>query len=301
MTAYLEKIGESLVRRLGGHWSRGKGMCRCPAHADRRPSLSVRVGANALLYKCWAGCDTGDVIREILRLDGQALERNEAAAIGSASTFTYDLLTRQRAIAIWDESRILRGTPAEIYLRRRLIKIMPSALRFHPRTPLRQGKDLKFRPAMIAAVHVAGRFVAIQRTFLESGQPRRARDLADARMMLGRPYRGAVMLGEPTHVLGLAEGIETALSVMTLFDIPVWATLGAERLHQTAIPDSVTHLVLFPDNDLAGEIGAGKAMASYMMFGRKIEIAFPPIAFNDWNDVLRAGGEGVGDWWRQVA
>src|SRR3546814_10721223 len=77
---------------------------------------------------------------------------------------------------------------------------------------------------------------------------------------------------------------------MILFGIPVWATLGSERLHQIAIPARVRRLVLFPDNDVAGEIGVAHALASYAMPGRDIDIEFPPAGFKDWNDVLRMGG-----------
>lgn len=298
MSTHLDRIGEALVRKLGGHWRHGKGMCRCPAHPDRKPSLSIRVGTSALLYKCWAGCDTRDVIREILTLDENALDTIETG-VPAPPPFAADLWRRQRALHIWDEARQLSGTPAEIYLRRRRIAVLPRVLRFHPRTPLGQGDELEFRPAMIAAVHEGDRFVAIQRTFLDRDEPRRARDLADPRMMLGRPHRGAVMLGPPRSVLGLAEGTETAISAMMLFDIPVWATLGSERLHQIAIPDHVSRLVLFPDNDAAGKIGAANAMAAHAIGNRIIEIQFPPLGFKDWNDVLRtSGGEGVGEWWR---
>lgn len=300
MSTHLDRIGEALVRKLGGYWRHGKGMCRCPAHLDRKPSLSIRVGTSALLYKCWAGCDTRDVIREILTLDEKALDTIETG-VPAHSSFAADLWRRQRALHIWDEARQLSGTPAEIYLRRRRIAILPPALRFHLRTPLGGGERLDYRPAMIAAVHEVDRFVAIQRTFLDREDARRARDLIDPRMMLGRPHRGAVVLAPSGPTLGLAEGVETALSAMMLFDMPVWAALGSERLDQVAIPTGVTRLVLFPDNDLAGEIGAAKAMATYAMPGRLIEVEFPSARFKDWNDVLRAGGEGVGKWWRQVA
>jgi hypothetical protein len=113
-------------------------------------------------------------------------------------------------------------------------------------------------------------------------------------MTLGRPHRGAVVLAPSGQTLGLSEGVETALSAMMLFDIPVWAALGSERLDQVAIPTYVNRLVLFPDNDMAGEIGAAKAMAAYAMPGRLIEVEFPPAGFKDWNDVLLGGGEGVG-------
>ncbi|GLJ00215.1 hypothetical protein Sbs19_40320 [Sphingobium sp. BS19] len=54
----LEAIGSDIVKRLGGVWKPGGAMCLCPAHADRSPSLSVRVGDHALLFKCFGGCDT---------------------------------------------------------------------------------------------------------------------------------------------------------------------------------------------------------------------------------------------------
>ena len=291
----LEAIGSDIVKRLGGTWKPGGAMCLCPAHADRAPSLSVRVGDHALLFKCFAGCDTRDVIHEILRLDENALHHVEKAAKAS-SAIGKDLWRRQRAQRVWDDARPLSGTPAELYLRRRRIAILPRALRFHPRTPLGQADAVDFRPAMIAALHDGGshpdgRFVAIQRTFFDRDDARRARDLSDPRMMLGRPDRAAVMLAPATFVLGLAEGIETALSAMILFGIPVWATLGSDRLHQVAIPDYVRRVVLFPDNDIAGEIGAASAIEAYAMPERIIETEYPPMGFKDWNDVLRLGGE----------
>ncbi|WP_255326427.1 toprim domain-containing protein [Sphingobium sp. EM0848] len=190
------------------------------------------------------------------------------------------------------------GTVAEIYLRRRRIAILPPSLRFHPLTPLgRGGQDVVFRPAMIAAVHEVDRFVAIQRTFFASGEPRRARDLLDPRLILGRPLHGAVKLAAAIDQLGLAEGIETAMSAMILFGIPVWATLGSRRMHQIAIPLSVTRLILFPDNDRAGRIGAANATHAYAMPGRRIEAEYPPVGFKDWNDVLREGGKGEWELW----
>lgn len=293
----LEAIGADIVKRFGGTWKPGGAMCLCPAHADRSPSLSVRVGDHALLFKCFAGCDTRDVITEILRLKENALHHVDKVATARPGIGT-DMWRRQCAQRIWDDARPLSGTPAEIYLRRRRIAILPHTLRFHPRTPLGRGDAVDFRPAMIAAMHDGGlhdegRFVAIQRTFFDRDDARRARDLPDPRMTLGRPDRAAVMLAPATTILGLAEGVETALSAMILFDIPVWATLGSERLHQIAIPDRVTRLVLFPDNDIAGEIGAASAFQAYAMAGRTIETEYPPAGFKDWNDVLRMGGEGV--------
>lgn len=295
----LEAQAASLVKRLGGTWSSGGGTCRCPAHDDRSPSLSIRVGDKALLFKCFAGCDTIDVIRAIRNLDPNIQFTGQSITNGSTSIGPMWL--RNRALDLWDMSRPLLGTSAEQYLQRRKIPIFSRALRFHPRTPLGRGRLAVFRPALIAALHERSDFVALQRTFLDTHEPRRARDLANPRRMLGRPGRGAVMLTPATDRLGLAEGIETALSAMILLDIPVWATLGNERLARVAIPDTVTRLILLPDNDRGGRIGGVKAIEAYAMPGRTIETLWPPHGFNDWNDALRAKGKGVGGWLRQAA
>lgn len=45
------------VRRSGRGW-----MARCPAHDDRKPSLSVREGDDSrILVHCFAGCLVGDI------------------------------------------------------------------------------------------------------------------------------------------------------------------------------------------------------------------------------------------------
>ncbi|WP_447953947.1 DUF7146 domain-containing protein [Sphingopyxis chilensis] len=296
----LETHAADLVKRLGATWSPNGAMCLGPAHDDRRPSLSVRVGEKALLFKCFAGCDTLDVIRAIRRLDRNISLNGKVMSSSSKGSLSPTWL-RQRALDLWDGALPLAGTPAELYLRRRSIILSPPALRFHQRTPLGRGKLAAFRPAMLAALHERSRLVGLQRTFLDPDGPRRARDLGNPRRMLGRPGHGAVVLAPATDTLGLAEGIETALSAILLLDIPVWATLGNERLPHIAIPDTVTRLILLPDNDRGGRIGAAKAIEAYAMPGRTIETLWPPHGFNDWNDALRAKGKGVGDWLRQAA
>lgn len=296
----LESQAVAVVKRLDGIWSPGGATCRCPAHDDRTPSLSVRIGEKALLFKCFAGCDTIDVIRAIRRLDRNIQLSGQGAVLPREPGLSPEWL-RRRAAELWGSAVPLIGTPAEHYLLRRAIAILPSALRFHSRTPLGRGRRAVFRPAMLAAVHERGRLVALQRTFLDIEEPRRARDLANPRRMLGRPCRGAVMLAPAIDTLGLAEGIETALSAMVLLDIPVWATLGNERFAHIAIPDSVTRLILLPDNDRGGWMGAAKATQAHAMPGRTVETLWPPQGLNDWNDLIRKGGKEVGKGQRQAA
>src|SRR3546814_3712725 len=64
----LEAIGSEIVKRLGGVWKPGGAMCRCPAHADRSPSLSVRVGDHALLFKCFRSEEHTSELQSLMRI-----------------------------------------------------------------------------------------------------------------------------------------------------------------------------------------------------------------------------------------
>lgn len=289
----MEARAKLLVNRLGGRWASSGGLCLCPAHDDHHPSLSVRLGKTALLFKCFAGCHARDVLRAIARIDHQALT---ACHEPGHSTRDFQSGFRTQARDIWHASRPIADTPAQAYLQSRSITNLGEWLRFHPRTPLLTDTGLEFRPAMIAGVRDRGEIVAIHRTFLDPRYSRLAADVQPARRLLGRPGHGAVMLAPATDILGLAEGIETALSAMSFLDIPVWATLGSERLHSIAIPASVKRLIILPDNDRAGKIAAMRALAAYRGAGRPVRHIWPPSGYNDWNDVQQAReGGGLDD------
>lgn len=294
----LKSAAADLVHRLGGHWAGTYGMCRCPAHDDRNPSLSVRVGSRSLLFKCFAGCDTIDVLRAIRRLDIAMPSQNEAPA---PAWRPRDHRIMDRAGQIWDEALPFAGTPAHHYARSRGLAGCPGALRYHPRTPLGPRGAVVFRPALLAGVRSRDRIVAVERLFLDCPPGLAAHDLDPPKRLLGRPHDGAVRFGTAGSTLGLAEGWETAWSAFLILGIPVWATLGSERFPHVAIPDHVEHLILLPDDDLAGMIGADKALTAHERPGRFIEILPPPDGCNDWNDALTPEGEGSGEWLRKAA
>lgn len=293
----LEAAGASLVRRLGGTWRGASGMCRCPAHDDRNPSLSVRVGQTRLLFKCFAGCDRRDVLRAIRRFEPESLEASRAAV---PLNDDLDAWLQMRARDLWFSARPIKGSLGEIYLGRRLIHISPTCLRFYHRTPLGKGAMAKFRPALLAAITDDSGILAVQRTFLDS-PGHLARDLSEPRRMLGRPGAGSVRPNPANDTLGLAEGVETAISATILLGIPVWAALGSERLPHVAVPQSVKRLLLLPDNDHAGRLAVPLAIEAHAKRGRRIDTIWPWHGLNDWNDVLRAEREGERGRRRQAA
>jgi Toprim domain len=99
---------------------------------------------------------------------------------------------------------------------------------------------------------------------------------------------GAVRLTEPTgDELGLAEGVETALSATQMFSIPCWAVLGSKRLDAVRLPSGINRVHVFADNDEGGREGAQKAVARYCNREyRHVTVHWPDDEYNDWNDVL---------------
>lgn len=275
--------GRAIVEALGGRWSRNGGVCRCPAHEDRTPSLSVRVGRTRLLLHCFAGCGAAEILQALhaRKLLGAraAVDMNPAPVEADP-----DLLAKS-AMRIWSDARIIAGTPAERYLRNRGITLASSQLRYHPRTPQGPKPLTQFRPALIAAVRDEAGLVGIHRTFLDRRTGRLA-TLDDAKLGLGRFGSGAARLWPAASRLGLAEGLETALSAAMMFEVPCWATLGTERFGLVKIPETVRELVLFLDNDKGGRRAEALAREA---FGDSvaIEARYPRVARLDWNDVLR--------------
>lgn len=281
--ASLDDEGRCLVEGLGGRWRKSGGLCRCPAHADRRPSLSVRPGRTRLLLHCFAGC-TPEAILRALAMGGLLTPSTPAARDRGAAPSTPDL--GAAALRLWGASRSLEASPASAYLAGRGIEAVTDELRYHPRAPHGPRPLTRFRPAMVAAVRDNHGLVAVHRSFLMPREPRLAH-LEEPRCGLGSFGRGAVRLGGAGTRLGLAEGIETALSASILFGVPCWATLGTERFAMLELPPGVAGLILFLDHDAGGRRAETLAR---MAFGSAlpIETRMPRRRGWDWNDVLLA-------------
>jgi hypothetical protein len=119
------------------------------------------------------------------------------------------------------------------------------------------------KPAVIAAITGDdGEVVAIQRIWVErsievgesrlSSKGARAAGLSVPKKTLGPMGSAAVRLHPCRGILGLAEGIETALSIPLLGGwhsrIPVWAVLGNSRFRSISIPASVRELMILTLN-----------------------------------------------------
>jgi putative DNA primase/helicase len=110
------------------------------------------------------------------------------------------------------------------------------------------------------------------------------------RLMPGKlPDNVAIKLNlEVVPCMGIAEGIETALSASALFDVPVWAAISAPLLKKWRPPAGVQKVIIFGDNDenFTGQ-EAAYSLARSLSDDVEVEVKIPSIPGWDWNDVHR--------------
>jgi len=279
---------EGLTLALGGQWRGGRGEARCPAHDDKNPSLTVSPGRSVpVVVRCHAGCTQSEVIAALTDrgLWSQGGGHRPPTKVRRYSPRHHDHTKLARKI--WKAASPASGTIVEKYLQRRGITVpVPPTLRYH--RDLIHGPTGLYFPAMVAAVQNGdGAITGIHRTYLADNAHKAA--VRTPKLALAPIGTGAVRLGAAGPVLGLAEGVETALSAMQLHQVPVWAALGS-RLDRIALPETTQHIIIFGDNGATGHAVARKAAAAIRRSGRTAEIRFPPSDYGDWNNFLAGRG-----------
>jgi putative DNA primase/helicase len=272
-----EQIGIALKgRRNGNGWLV---RCPCPNHGkgrgDRFPSLSVADGdGGRLLLRCFAGCDFVDILDELKQrglVDGTQPVPTKNRFTPSLHRFV-ELSPDVGALTIWQATVEAQGTVVDEYLNRRGNYLRPPMLRCR----------LDHRSMVVAVQAPDGKIIAIQQTWLTSeGEKASAK-----RLTTGNLGAGAARLGTAARIMGLAEGVETALSAMQLTGITVWASLGASRLHNVELPPEVEEVHVFVDNDEPGRLAAKRAADVHTSTGRRVYLRSPPDECGDWNDFL---------------
>jgi putative DNA primase/helicase len=286
----------------GGWWRSA-----CPVHGSTAATLALRDAPRGLVVVCHAGCGRRAIMAELARRglltgdaaapDPLAVERDRQAAERR----------RQRRIAealdFWHhETADPHGTAVERYwVSRGLPLPLPPTIRAS-RSWLRHPEGGS-RPAMIALVehqmakskipyveHADLGPVAIHRTWIAVDGSAKA-SFRVPRMALGPVGGAAIRLAPAGETLVVAEGVETAASVMAATGLPAWAAIsagGIEKLILPPLPLAAAVLVA-ADNDRSGTgIRAARTAAErWVAEGRHVRIALPPVLGSDFNDALQ--------------
>ena len=283
---------ETLAAALGGKRV-GKGwLAPCPAHEDRKPSFSIGVGdTTPVVFNCLAGCHKESVLAKLKAMGLWTHEANTKSRtskfITTQSAFNKDPRGKdctKFAVEIWRDSTPPEGTLVEAYLASRNLKLTDSTnLRFHPNLRHPSGT---FWPAMVALIKdgVSRAPIGIHRTYLDPSGSGKA-PVENPKLMLGQCRGGVVKFGTYTDQIAVAEGLETALSVFQALQIPTWAALSTSGLIALNLPPEIRRVAIAADGDAAGEKAAQVAAKKWLLEGRTVRIARPPL-HKDFNDLL---------------
>jgi putative DNA primase/helicase len=195
-----------------------------------------------------------------------------------------DLAEERQRIAmqsVWDNAgQPSEGSPVGRYLKSRIGLPWSSKA-------IRQAND---NPVMVSKVTGAdGKPVNVHLTYL-TPDGRKAAVVPCRRVMAGKlPDGCAIRLSPPAPIMGVAEGIETAISAAIMFDMPVWACINAGLLAKWTPPDIAEEIHIFGDNDLnyCGQAAAYRlANRLTVQCKRTAHVVIPIFPGTDWNDRL---------------
>ena len=294
------------ARALAGDVVAGGVVCPGPNHRARDRSLYVRFDPRApegFVVNSFAGDDPmecRDAVRSRLGLASwRPGRRDRIVRAVVAPTAAPDAPRRiELAARIWREAVTPAGTIVERYLAGRGLHLPSTvieggALRFHGACPFGQAR----LPAMVAVMvdPVTNRATAIHRTALSPDGNGKAEmpDGGPAKRWLG-VGRGAVITLTPndavTSGLGIAEGIETGLTVLCAGWAPVWAAGSATNLAAFPVLSGIDALTIFADRGEAGERAAATAAARWVDAGNEAEIRLP-FGDDDFNEAWEGDDE----------
>ena len=205
----------------------------------------------------------------------------------------------------------LKGGEGEEYLLSRNIKVLPnkgvrfSGLEFEPETR-------KYTSALVSVMtDDRMRIAYLHKTFMANG--RKVADINSKKLFTADGLQEeecskcgsrlldstAVRLFNCGNTLGIAEGLETALSANQIYECPTWSLANATFLGNFIAPSKVKHLIIYADNDKSG-----RGLLAAFQCGNKNVIRKDgpekvtircPVDVGDFNDMLFTQSD-VQDW-----
>ena len=193
---------------------------------------------------------------------------------------------------LWSSGELVRtDDPVDRWLHARGVGMQnyPKCLRTGMRVR-HSGPPVTWHPAMLAMVaDASGKPATIHRTYVTSDGAKAPVEKVRMFCAGAVPSGGAVRLAPAQRVLGVAEGVETALAAANIFGIATWAALNDGGVERFEPPAEVERLVIFADNDANGAgQRAAYALAARLSGRLEVDVKIPEKPDTDWNDVLQA-------------
>ncbi len=183
--------------------------------------------------------------------------------------------------------------PAVRYLEGRALWPLPpgQALRAHVAADYwHEGARVgRFAALLAPVVDGDGVLASLHITFLDP-QGQKLTD-HEPRKLLGKLTGHAAcavrLMPANSDALGIAEGIETALSASLIHGMPVWAALNTSLLAKFEPPPGVHRVAIFADRDAPG-LEAAITLRERLDGRCSVETHVPGAPAKDWNDILTA-------------
>lgn len=265
------------------------------------------------------GCSKGQAMDNIIAILGGDLSKVKRSDISVVKTITTELKPEEQQKRkdiikrYFDGSQPIKGTPAETYLKSRGLNMYGCStalknLRYHPAMAYKEDDNSPWEkhPGLLAVVRdKLGRPLTLHRTFLKKDGSGKA-DVSRQKMQLAAPSSvigGFIALSNPTFdmhgngYIGVAEGIETALSVQEATGCPMWAGISDRLMEKINFDDSIKVVLVWIDKDitLAGKNAFNRMKTALEAKGKKV-FGFMPQGTEaklDWNDIyIQQGAAG---------
>jgi putative DNA primase/helicase len=313
-----EQNSDSLRIIDGLNGSTYSGMCRCPAHDDRSPSLHVSASPTGkVLVKCHAGCSQERVVEALKSRRLWPQSRNQERSPVRRPEPPPTAEEQEEARRQDEKERI--AFAHEIYRTaydntdltlvhryfegRGLTTIPPAALMLTAKQSYELGLRRHF-PAVVLPIGNRVNGVRAVHVIHLNREGRRKLAVPKPKKSHGVMKGGYVVvtrLDRQNPRLIVGEGVETTLSASQIIGWPAIAALGAGNLPELILPDWIREIIIAADNGEAGLNAAREATRRWARPDRVIRIAFPHEEGKDWNDVVReAEDEAELAWWREA-
>jgi len=236
-----------------------------------------------------------DLVMKVLNVDFKGAVEAVRSVIGKAE------ITKQQPEPKMSKSLLRKiylesgpvslNDPVSLYLKNRGLSVISEKLRYHP--ACYEPETRSKLPTMLATFMLADNTaITMHRTFLTKFGNKA--DIANPKKVLpalADMAGGAIRLFEPKEdgIIAIAEGIETALAVYELTNIPTWSVVSSALMEGFEPPKGIKHIMIFSDKDdnFTGQKSAYILANKLVVQRKKTAEVFLPKDSGDFLDELR--------------
>ena len=265
--------------RIDNKDNRGTFICTCNS------------GDGWKLLELTQGKDFRTLAKEIDRLIGNEYQHQQQPTQSSIQDY------RSRVITKFSTLLPIRETPAQKYLAGRGVNELPAThIRYNHEDKTPEGT---FSAIWSIATDDRGAGCYLHRTFLDGDKKAHIEANKKMRKLQEDGYLNfagsiAIRMFPVSSTLGIAEGIETALSCKQIYGCNTWSSLNSGFMSKFRAPKGVKHLIIFADSDangagLAAAFECGHRNILHNNDVEKVSIRWPESG--DFNDMIINGAK----------